>query len=93
MSDRCVHVIITGRVQGVGFRAWVADQAQRLKINGWVRNRSNGSVEALFSGESHKVEHMLGLCDSGPNTAQVDEIVIIAEDEKSLPHFEVLETM
>ncbi len=76
---RTVHVRIEGRVQGVWFRAWTAERARALGLDGWVRNRGDGSVEAVFSGPSEAVETMLGLCREGPPQARVDRVVMIQE--------------
>ena len=62
---RTVHVMITGIVQGVGYRAFVERQARSLGICGWVRNRKDGSVEAVFSGEAATVEAILALAGEG----------------------------
>jgi len=77
MSDgrACVHVRIRGRVQGVWFRAWTVEQAQGLGLDGWVRNRADGSVEAVFSGPEDQVESMIAACHDGPLLAAVDEVV------------------
>ncbi len=63
---------IHGRVQGVWFRGWTVDQAQALGLSGWVRNRRDGSVEALLSGPAGAVEDMIAACHDGPPTARVD---------------------
>jgi acylphosphatase len=77
---RMVHVRITGTVQGVGYRAFVERMASRLGLDGWVRNRRDGSVEALFCGESQTVEAMLAACRNGPRLAVVDKVAV-AEGE------------
>jgi acylphosphatase len=68
------HVSIRGRVQGVGFRAFVEDEARRRALEGWVRNRRDGSVEALFAGPQQVVEDMIGACRVGPPIAQVEAL-------------------
>jgi acylphosphatase len=65
------HVIAQGRVQGVGYRAFVADEAVRHGIAGWVRNRRDGSVEAVFSGSLDAVETVIAACRKGPWGAEV----------------------
>ena len=73
---RCVHVAITGRVQGVWYRAWTTEEARDLGLDGWVRNRPDGSVEAVFSGQEADVEAMVLLCWSGPPLARVEGVVV-----------------
>ncbi|HWW46630.1 MAG TPA: acylphosphatase [Xanthobacteraceae bacterium] len=69
------HIVIRGRVQGVGFRNWTADVAQRLDLRGFVRNRRDGTVEALFRGPADIVDEMIELCREGPALARVDAII------------------
>ena len=69
-----VRVVIHGRVQGVWYRGWTVDQATARDLDGWVRNRRDGTVEALFSGEDAAVELMIEVCRSGPPAARVREI-------------------
>jgi acylphosphatase len=68
------HVIIRGRVQGVGYRAWTEYTAEGHGLEGWVRNRRDGSVEALFAGEAQAVRAMIDLCRQGPPGSRVDAI-------------------
>ena len=70
----CVRVIISGQVQGVGYRAWAVRTATKLNLKGWVRNVLDGTVEALFSGDESAVNAMLSACKKGPSTARVDTI-------------------
>ncbi len=81
-----VHLKITGRVQGVGFRAWVEVQASARNLEGWVRNRRDGSVEALFAGPREGVVDMIALCRSGPVSAKVEGVTQLdaSADELSL---------
>ncbi len=75
---------ITGRVQGVGYRAWAIETAARLGLRGWVRNRSDRSVEALVIGEEDAVTAMIEACRDGPFAARVTEVhVSDAEDDGS----------
>ncbi len=67
-------VRIRGRVQGVGYRDWMVAEAQRLGVQGWVRNRSDGSVEALVSGDAAAVGALLTACRKGPPLAWVEQI-------------------
>ena len=71
MSHACVHVTIHGRVQGVGFRSWVEKNAIAQSLTGWVRNKSDGTVEAMFCGEPETVEAMVEACERGPLPANV----------------------
>jgi len=66
------HIIVHGRVQGVGFRAFVEYEALTRGVEGWVRNRHDGSVEALFAGEASVVADMIEACRQGPLGARVD---------------------
>ena len=68
------RVRISGRVQGVFFRAWTREQAERLGVTGWVRNCTDGSVEAQIEGDRAAVEQMLALFDYGPPGAQVRQV-------------------
>jgi acylphosphatase len=76
MSDHSVRVNISGHVQGVGFRAFVELEASRRGLSGWVRNRRDGSVEAVFSGPPAMVEDMLSVCRRGPRHARIDRVVV-----------------
>ena len=69
-----VHVIISGRVQGVFFRAYTREAATALKLTGWVRNLHDGSVEAVLEGEDKNVESMLEWCKKGPPHAVVKHV-------------------
>jgi acylphosphatase len=68
------HVTIRGRVQGVGFRAWTEYEALRRGVEGWVRNRRDGSVEAVFAGPAEAVEAMIASCRQGPPGARVEKL-------------------
>lgn len=76
-----VHVTISGRVQGVGYRAWTVDAARSLKLQGWVRNRTNGSVEAVFQGNGTRIHQMIEKCHQGPFMARVSDVS--ASDRKA----------
>ena len=66
------HAIFRGRVQGVGFRAFVEDEAARHSVEGWVRNRRDGTVEAVFAGDAKAVEDMTAACRKGGYASRVD---------------------
>ena len=75
MSDSIIrHVAVRGRVQGVGYRAFVEDEAYRRGLHGWVRNRRDGSVEAVFAGPRAAVESMVEACRGGPMSAVVSAV-------------------
>ena len=92
MSHAIQQVTIHGRVQGVGYRAWVEHQARLAKLEGWVRNRRDGSVEALFAGAAAKVDDMITACHRGPDAAEVREVAVSAAPEAPAPGFRKLPT-
>ncbi|MFL5254896.1 MAG: acylphosphatase [Rhodopila sp.] len=69
------RLLISGRVQGVGYRDWMMHKARMLGVSGWVRNRADGSVEALVSGDAAAVEELARLCRRGPRMAEVSSVV------------------
>jgi acylphosphatase len=81
------RLILRGRVQGVGFRAWLVAQAELLGLDGWVRNRPDGAVETLISGETDAVEELARLCRRGPPLADVLSIVEELEEPPDGPGF------
>ena len=75
MSQQAIRrVLIRGRVQGVGYRAWVEYAALDRGLEGWVRNRRDGAVEAVFAGAPEAVDAMLAACRRGPPAARVDVV-------------------
>jgi len=83
--EKTVRLRITGSVQGVGYRVWAARTAASLGLRGWVRNRSDGSVEALATGASDAVSAMIEACRQGPHGARVIAVTVAdAEDDGSL---------
>ena len=68
------HVVVRGRVQGVGYRVWTEFTADRLGLEGWARNRRDGSVEAVFAGPAAAVGRMIEACRRGPPAAHVDVV-------------------
>ncbi len=90
---RTVRVIVAGRVQGVGYRAWVERQAEARGLSGWVRNCRDGSVEALFSGEPTVVEAMTEACRIGPRLAAVENVTVTdATPDRNLRGFRAIAT-
>ncbi len=75
-GHKAVRVRITGRVQGVWFRGWTVDQARSRTLDGWVRNRTDGSVEAIFVGEETLVDEMIAICHEGPLAAKVSDVSV-----------------
>lgn len=74
MPANAIRVIISGRVQGVCYRAWTTATARGMNLSGWVRNRQDGAVEAVFCGEDGDIERMLAACRVGPPAARVTNI-------------------
>jgi acylphosphatase len=89
---RCLGVIVSGRVQGVGYRAWMARQARGLGLRGWVRNRSDGNVEAVLAGPSESVDAMIASCRKGPQVAIVTNIQTFSAVNENWPNFSVRPT-
>ncbi|MCP4351602.1 MAG: acylphosphatase [Desulfobacterales bacterium] len=84
------HVIVSGRVQGVFFRAETKRTAERFGVFGWVRNKGDGTVEALFEGERERVESMVNWCKGGPPHAKVKSVDIEWDDSSGeLGSFEI----
>jgi acylphosphatase len=90
---RTVRVRIAGRVQGVGYRYWTEDAAGELGLTGWVRNRRDGSVEALFSGAADNVAEALRRCGRGPRAAEVSSVEVVEEGGDAPDAFEVRSTV
>jgi len=69
-----VRVVISGRVQGVWYRGWTVERASALGLAGWVRNRKDGTVEAVFAGSPETIDAMIAECRDGPPLAKVEAI-------------------
>ena len=97
MSDdleiQAVRVRIFGRVQGVWYRGWTQREANRLGLLGWVRNRRDNTVEALFVGPKDDVEMMLRRCNEGPSAAIVDEVDVEPAEGITPRRFEIKPTV
>jgi len=85
VSARTVAVRVRGRVQGVGFRCWTQEEAERLGLVGWVRNEPDGSVKALFSGADEAVAEMLEGLRRGPRGALVIDVGILPPTVQNVP--------
>ena len=83
------HVRLTGRVQGVFFRAWTSDEARTLGLTGWIRNCSDGSVEAHIEGDPDAVEEMIDLMREGPPGARVADVHFDTADPEGHGSFDV----
>ena len=70
------HIVITGKVQGVGFRYWLYKAAIQRKINGWVKNKISGDVEALLIGNDVDINNLIALCKKGPSSSKVTKVKI-----------------
>ena len=79
---KSLHLLITGRVQGVGYRDWLVHEAQRRGLTGWVRNLATGAVEAVVAGEDKAVDDCVRLCWQGPPLADVSDVRVT---ETALP--------
>jgi acylphosphatase len=99
MNRAIIQVVIQGRVQGVGYRAWLEFQARAGRLEGWVRNRRDGSVEAVFAGHAKAVAEMVALCRHGPPGAHVTAVLKESADKEQLnlrhpgEDFSVLQTI
>lgn len=86
-SGISARVRIYGRVQGVWYRGWAVGEARALGLDGWVRNRSDGSVEAVFHGSEAAVRAMIARCRQGPPAARVERVEETGEAEPVPPGF------
>ena len=75
-----MHVTVSGRVQGVGFRYATSSRARSHGVSGWVRNRGDGTVEAVFEGPPDAVDTLVAWCRRGPAGARVDEVTVELEE-------------
>ena len=88
-----MRVVISGRVQGVFFRSWTVDRAEIRGLDGWVRNRRDGTVEALFAGPAEAVDRMLEACWRGPDYATVTEVAVEPAEDPGETGFEQYPTV
>jgi acylphosphatase len=84
------RVVVYGRVQGVWFRGATREEARRRGAQGWVRNRADGAVEAVFEGEPEAVLALLRFCQQGPRGALVERVEALEEEPEGLAGFEIL---
>ena len=93
MDRTIVRLIIRGRVQGVGYRWWTLQQARRLRLDGWVRNRLDGTVELLAAGAAGAVEQLIEACGRGPDAAAVSAVERLEAEEDPPPGFDERRTV
>ena len=87
MSRLCMHGYVSGRVQGVSFRQHVQDHADRLDLDGWVRNLADGRVEVLFEGEEVAVRELAAWLEQGPSKAQVSAVELESQPLQGIAGF------
>jgi acylphosphatase len=83
------RVVVHGHVQGVFFRETARRRAQSAGVSGWIANRPDGTVEAVFEGERDAVARLIDYCREGPRGAQVDWVDVVAEEPEGLSDFDV----
>ena len=86
-ATKTVRLRVTGRVQAVGYRAWAIEAAESLGLRGWVRNRRDGTVEALASGSAEAVAAMIEACRRGPPAARVAGVEVTNAEDDGSPGF------
>lgn len=89
MSETRAHVFVSGRVQGVYYRASTREAAENRGIAGWVRNLDDGRVEAVFEGSEEDVDAMVEWCHTGSSGAKVEAVEAVFEDPEGLEGFEI----
>ena len=92
MAERGVHVVVSGRVQGVGYRAWLEDEARKRGLAGWVRNRRDGTVEAVFAGSAGDVAEVVAACRRGPLGSEPKDVAVSDYEGPALSRFTILPT-
>jgi acylphosphatase len=93
MARRAIRLRIEGRVQGVGYRWWAVEQARRLGLDGWVRNRRDGSVEVLAIGEPAAIDRLAQACAQGPTGARVAAAARASAEDDGSQGFQARETV
>jgi len=89
---KTIHLIISGSVQGIGYRQWIKHQAEKLRIAGWVTNRADGSVEAMVSGDDQNIDTLIKRARQGPPFTHVADITIVPYTKKeTFSSFSVLQ--
>jgi acylphosphatase len=88
-KDHRAHVYVSGIVQGVAFRYYAQQKAEELDVSGWVKNLLDGRVEAVFEGDPDRVREIVAWCESGPSSADVEDVTVKDETPEGLTSFEV----
>lgn len=88
MTRKAARLIVEGRVQGVGYRWWAVEIARRIGLDGWVRNRPDGSVEILAIGETGDIDRLAVVCREGPRSASVRQLRVEASEDDGSTGFE-----
>jgi acylphosphatase len=86
-----VHLLITGKVQGVFFRARAKEIAKKYEITGWIKNTLDNKIEAMIYGQSNKINDFIEWCRTGPEKAQVDDVIIAHLPEIKFDRFEIVD--
>ncbi len=84
-----IRIVMSGRVQGVGFRAWAERRARERGLSGWIRNCRDGTVEAVFAGQKSRVDQIIDLCRSGPAHARVEVLERYEAEAPAMPGFQI----
>lgn len=92
-ARRAIRLRIEGRVQGVGFRAFVEREAMARGLDGWVRNRRDGGVEAVIAGPASRVDDLIARCHQGPRGGRVDRVHVFEESEAVGAGFDIRPTV
>lgn len=87
---KTVHLLISGKVQGVFYRASAKDEAESLSIKGWIRNTENGAVEATVTGSEEAIERFINWCKQGPSQARVDEVAVTQKPDEGFREFKII---
>lgn len=88
-----VRVFIAGLVQGVNYRRWLQGEAQKRGLHGWVRNRADGTVEALVHGDARQVDDLVRACRHGPDLARVDKVHSEPAEYDGIENFRIEHTV
>jgi acylphosphatase len=87
---KTIHLLISGKVQGVFFRESARKLAEQSRIKGWIKNRNDEKVEALISGDENDVNDFVSWCHTGPERAEVTEVIVSQQPETSFEKFKVI---